>query len=220
MQGMERNGSASADAYLSLAREGASEFVEKKSRFLGAARTVETMHEALAEVAALRARHPGASHVAWACVAGPGGCERRACDDGEVSGTAGAPLLNLLDRRGIRGALLSVVRYYGGTKLGSGGLLRAYTRAGADALDDAGTARMEAGTLHEIVCDLSAAASVLHRLKARGTPAEATEYGARATFRFFVAGEGGGLVAELRDLTAGRAEIRALGSGFRAAAGA
>lgn len=202
---------AASDGHATLAGAGGAEFVEKRSRFVGAARPVATMAAALRAVEALRAAHPDASHVAWACVAGPGGAERRAVDDGEVSGTAGAPLLSLLDRRGIRGALVAVARYYGGTKLGSGGLVRAYTRAGAEALDAAGVATMVAGTCHELACDLAAARTLLHRLRVRGATLDAVEYGERATLRYWIAGDGAALARELRDLTAGRSEPRETG---------
>lgn len=89
---------------------------------------------AYAEVARLRALHPGAAHVCWALLAGG---QSAAVDDGEPSGTAGRPMLDVLRHQHLDGVLATVVRYFGGVKLGAGGLVRAYTDAVATALIEA-----------------------------------------------------------------------------------
>ena len=86
---------------------------------------------ALAVVASLRAEHPAAAHVCWALMAGG---QSAANDDGEPGGTAGRPMLEVLRHQQVEGALATVVRYFGGVKLGAGGLVRAYTDAVAQAL--------------------------------------------------------------------------------------
>ena len=93
----------------------------KKSRFIGCVQPVHDRSEAQAIVSALRAEHPGAAHVCWALLAGG---QSAAVDDGEPSGTAGRPMLDVLRHQGLEGALATVVRYYGGVKLGAGGLVR------------------------------------------------------------------------------------------------
>ena len=87
--------------------------------------------EALQVVERLRAEHPGAAHVCWALLAGG---QSAANDDGEPGGTAGRPMLEVLRHQHLEGVLATVVRYFGGVKLGAGGLLRAYTDAIAQAL--------------------------------------------------------------------------------------
>lgn len=108
-----------------------SELILQKSRFLGRVEPVADRREAQARVAARWAEHPGASHVTWALLAGG---QSAAVDDGEPGGTAGRPMLEVLRHHELDGVLASVVRYYGGIKLGAGGLARAYTDAVVQAL--------------------------------------------------------------------------------------
>ncbi len=109
----------------------------KRSRFIATVQAVPD--RAAAELALINVRRemPDATHHAYAYIAGaPGGTGDIACsDDGEVAGTAGRPLLNLLQHSGLGEVLLVVSRYYGGTLLGTGGLLRAYSDAGRAALE-------------------------------------------------------------------------------------
>lgn len=103
----------------------------KKSRFIACVQPVASRNEAQEVVAQLRAQHPGAAHVCWALLAGG---ESAAVDDGEPSGTAGRPMLDVLRHQDLEGVLATVVRYFGGVKLGAGGLVRAYTDGVAQAL--------------------------------------------------------------------------------------
>lgn len=111
-----------------------SELVIKKSRFIGCVEPIADRAAAQVRVAELRAQHPDATHVCWALLAGG---QSAAVDDGEPSGTAGRPMLDVLRHQDLERVLATVVRYYGGVKLGAGGLLRAYTDAVAQALRDA-----------------------------------------------------------------------------------
>ena len=115
----------------SLADTVHSELIIKKSRFLGRVEPCADRTQALARVAELRAQHPGAVHVCWALMAGG---QSAANDDGEPGGTAGRPMLEVLRHQDLDGVLATVVRYWGGVKLGAGGLVRAYTDAVAQAL--------------------------------------------------------------------------------------
>jgi uncharacterized YigZ family protein len=116
---------------LTLAHPVHSELVIRKSRFLGCVQPVAGRPEALVVVEGLRAAHPGAAHVCWALLAGG---QSAANDDGEPGGTAGRPMLEVLRHQQLEGVLATVVRYFGGIKLGAGGLVRAYTDAVAQAL--------------------------------------------------------------------------------------
>ena len=107
------------------------ELVIKKSRFLACVQPVADRVQAQTIVNRLRGEHPGATHVCWALMAGG---QSAAVDDGEPSGTAGRPMLEVLRRQNLDGVLATVVRYFGGVKLGAGGLVRAYTDAIAQAL--------------------------------------------------------------------------------------
>ncbi len=116
---------------LTLAAPVHSELLIKKSRFIGCVQPMSDRAAAQAVVAELRARHPGAAHVCWALLAGG---QSAAVDDGEPGGTAGRPMLDVLRHQDLEGVLATVVRYFGGVKLGAGGLVRAYTDAVAQAL--------------------------------------------------------------------------------------
>ena len=119
-----------------------SEFVIERSRFIGRICPVSGEERAREEIAAVRKAHPFATHVCWAYVADGEGAVSRYSDDGEPQGTAGLPILEVLKNRAIRCALITVTRYFGGVKLGAGGLVRAYTRAAADAAAGAERAYM------------------------------------------------------------------------------
>jgi uncharacterized YigZ family protein len=108
-----------------------SELLIKKSRFIGCVQPVADRAAAQAIVDALRSAHPGAAHVCWALMAGG---QSAANDDGEPGGTAGRPMLEVLRHHALEGVLATVVRYFGGVKLGAGGLVRAYTDSIAQAL--------------------------------------------------------------------------------------
>jgi uncharacterized YigZ family protein len=110
------------------------ELLIRKSRFICCVQPIADRDAAQAVVEGLRASHPGAAHVCWALLAGG---QSAAVDDGEPGGTAGRPMLEVLRRQELDGVLATVVRYFGGIKLGAGGLLRAYTEVVAQALRDA-----------------------------------------------------------------------------------
>ncbi len=106
----------------------------RKSRFIAHAIPVADRDAAMQTLRRLREEHPTATHVCWALLAGG---QSGMSDDGEPSGTAGRPILEVLRHHDLDGVLAAVVRYYGGVKLGAGGLVRAYTDAIASALQNA-----------------------------------------------------------------------------------
>lgn len=126
-----------AKPYKTVKETGESEIVISKSRFLGYCIPVSSPEAAAEELEKLRKRHWEARHVCYAfrlC-----GGVSRSSDDGEPSGTAGAPILNVLMQRGLENVLCAVVRYFGGVLLGTGGLVRAYGKAASEAAQTAGT---------------------------------------------------------------------------------
>ena len=114
-----------------LASPAHSELIIKKSRFIGCVQPMTDRASAQAVVDALWKEHPAATHICWALLAGG---QSAAVDDGEPGGTAGRPMLDVLRHQELEGVLATVVRYYGGVKLGAGGLVRAYTDSVAQAL--------------------------------------------------------------------------------------
>ncbi|HTJ92861.1 MAG TPA: YigZ family protein [Pararobbsia sp.] len=121
----------------------------RKSRFIGHAIPVADRPAAMAELDALRAAHPTATHICWALLAGG---QSGMSDDGEPSGTAGRPILEVLRHHDVDGVLAAVIRYYGGIKLGAGGLVRAYTDAIASAMLIA--ERIERVKLADLIIDI------------------------------------------------------------------
>lgn len=121
----------------------------KKSRFIGCVQPMPDRASAQAQVDALRQQHPGAAHVCWALMAGG---QSAAVDDGEPGGTAGRPMLEVLRHHDLEGVQATVVRYFGGVKLGAGGLVRAYTDCVAQALLSASKVPLQRmTTLHCLV---------------------------------------------------------------------
>lgn len=132
------------DSYRTLGQAARAEIKVKGSRFIGEAMGVEDAEAAEIAIAAIRKREHAATHHCVAYRLGPAGEAVRYHDDGEPSGTAGLPLLRQIEARDLTDTLVVVTRYYGGTKLGTGGLARAYAAAAAEALD---AARVEEVTL-------------------------------------------------------------------------
>jgi uncharacterized YigZ family protein len=128
--------------YTTIAAEAVAEYTEKRSRFLGLAAPVATEAEAAAVLDNLRARHHDANHNCYAYILRSPDIARYS-DDGEPSGTAGLPILEVLRRQGLVDVITVVTRYFGGTLLGAGGLVRAYSKSAALALGSAGAVRME-----------------------------------------------------------------------------
>ncbi|WP_249107437.1 YigZ family protein [Porphyromonas sp. oral taxon 275] len=125
------------DSYWTIAGESEGNYSEKRSKFLAFAYHVTTEEEALAHVATIRGLYYDARHVCWAYRLGPDGGTTRANDDGEPSGTAGKPILGIITSLGLTEIIVLVVRYFGGVKLGTSGLIEAYREATLAALEPA-----------------------------------------------------------------------------------
>ncbi len=125
------------DAYLTIAQRGEGNYTEKRSRFLSFALHVENEVDVKDTIAQFRKKYYDARHVCYAYVLGPEKSATRANDDGEPSGSAGKPILGQITSMDLTDTLVVVVRYFGGVKLGTGGLFSAYKIAAREALNDA-----------------------------------------------------------------------------------
>ncbi len=165
----------------SLAAPAHHELIIKKSRFIACVEPVTGRELAQARVAQLKAQHPDAAHVCWALLAGG---QSAANDDGEPGGTAGRPMLDVLRHQDLQGVLATVVRYFGGIKLGAGGLVRAYTDAVAQALLNAEKIPVVKRT--RLVCSVPYALEGLVRREVELAQAEllGVEHGIVVTLRF------------------------------------
>ena len=121
---------------ITLSKSGDSKIEVKKSVFIGKSFHITSPEEAAEYLAAERKKYPDARHLCYAWVTGGEASRQKSSDDGEPQGTAGQPLLELLTSNGFTDSLICVTRYFGGTLLGKGGLKRAYTDSGRQALSD------------------------------------------------------------------------------------
>ncbi|WP_034467648.1 YigZ family protein [Butyrivibrio proteoclasticus] len=125
------------NSYKIITKEGNGEIVEKKSRFIAAVYSVENVEEAEAKIAEVSKKYWDARHNCYAFVIGENSEITRCSDNGEPSGTAGKPILEVIKGAGVTNVLVIVTRYFGGVLLGTGGLVRAYTQAAQASLADA-----------------------------------------------------------------------------------
>lgn len=194
---------------------GEAEFQEKRSTFLGHVRPVETEDEAKAFVAAMKKQYHDARHNCW-CYLLRGGVERYS-DDGEPQGTAGIPMLEVFRRAGVTNAVCVVTRYFGGILLGTGGLLRAYTKSAKDALDAAGVSAVRRWVSVALPCSYA----LLERVKAAVAATDGVvsdlEYGADVVLRALLPEEcAEPFRVQVRDLSAGAVEVTVTGEALRA----
>jgi uncharacterized YigZ family protein len=200
-------------SYLAIARDVEAEMEVKRSRFRCTLGRVDDEAAARAAVERLRKQHWDAGHHCSAIRIGPPpGAVERSSDDGEPAGTAGAPMLDVLRGAGVSDVVAVVSRWFGGTLLGAGGLVRAYGDAVRTALDEAGTLRRSLLREHLLELDHADAGRVESELRTRGIPVLDTAYGARVSLVLGVApAEEPRLAALVAELTAGTAETTVAG---------
>ena len=192
------------DSYLTLPRDGQAEIEVKRSRFLCTLARVQDEEAARAVVDRLRREHWDARHHCSAFVLGPDAAIERSSDDGEPAGTAGAPMLEVLRGRGVSDVVAVVTRWFGGTLLGAGGLVRAYGDAVRAGLDATGTLRRD--RVRELTLEVGhgEAGRVESDLRSRGVTVLDTTYAAAVTLRLGVpVRETVGLHALVAELTGG-----------------
>ncbi|MEV7277785.1 YigZ family protein [Streptomyces sp. NPDC093111] len=196
------------EQYRTLAGEGVHESEINRSRFICALAPVATEEEAQAFVARIRREHPTATHNCFAYVVGADASVQKASDDGEPGGTAGVPMLQMLLRREMRYVAAVVTRYYGGVKLGAGGLIRAYGGVVGEALDELGTVTRHRYRLATVTVDHQRAGKLQNDLRATGRSVREVSYGAEVTI-------GIGLPdADVTQFTAWLADVTAGTAGF------
>jgi uncharacterized YigZ family protein len=185
---------------------GRSEIRERASRFLGFAFRAEDETFARERVAALGKEFHDATHVCFAWRIGP---SVRAADAGEPAGTAGKPILAAIDALGLDRAAVAVVRYFGGTKLGTAGLVRCYRAAAKEALEDAGAEVVFDTVVIEIDASYDRVARVMRTIEPPDIVLLEETFSDRARFRLAV--RAGRLAALERDLEEARIAFRRIG---------
>jgi uncharacterized YigZ family protein len=170
------------EQYRTVARAGVHEIEINKSRFICALAPAATEQEAQEFIAHIRTQHPSATHNCFAYVIGADGAIQKANDDGEPGGTAGVPMLQMLLRREVRYVVAVVTRYFGGIKLGAGGLIRAYGGAVGATLDALGTVARQHFRLATVTVDHQRAGKLENDLHSTGRAVREVRYAEAVTF--------------------------------------
>ena len=192
-----------ADSYIVPYSEATYEFTEKHSRFIGHIFKIETAEQASEILARLRKKYWDATHNVYAYVLSSG--TERFSDDGEPSGTSGMPTLTVLRGAKVQNVLCVTTRYFGGTLLGAGGLVRAYSQAAKGALDAAGLAVMTPFKLLRVSCDYSFLQPLRYALPNLSVTEIGCEYGADVVLELMVEPQYcEGAVKHITDISAGK----------------
>lgn len=187
---------------------GEGEITEKKSRFIARVQATRTEEEAAAFIESEKKRFWDARHHCYAYILGAQGQTQRYSDDGEPSGTAGRPILEVLSGSGIRDLTVVVTRYFGGTLLGTGGLVRAYTQAAQAGLANSEVAVMRYGFTLTVETDYNGIGKLQYLLGKRGIPIDESIYTQQVSIRFKVpCEEKEKLVKEITEATAGKTKV-------------
>jgi len=169
--------------YNVIKKEGTSEIVVTKSRFIGLLVSVQDAAGAEAVIAGIRKKYHDARHNCWAYVIlEDGKYVSRSSDDGEPSGTAGRPILTVMEGAGLVNALCIVTRYFGGVLLGTGGLVRAYTDSAKASLEDADISPIKPGIIIKLSFDYPDEPVIRRRAESQGFFVTGTDYGEKVNF--------------------------------------
>ena len=202
------------DYFVPFADYGEDKFEEKRSKFTGRLWHVETAEEAVAKIKEMRETYWDATHNCYAYILREGNVMRYS-DDGEPQGTAGKPILEVISGNQVTDICIVVTRYFGGTLLGTGGLVRAYTEAAKLALADAGIHQMQRMKLMDITCSYNDSGKVQYLLSTNEISIENTEYGADVTFHTAVPVSDVSMIKKkITEATAARAVIDEKGEKF------
>ena len=203
------------DEYLVPTQYGEDEFIEKKSRFIGRVWCVETEEEALQKIQEMKKQHYDASHNCWAYIIRDGAM--RFSDDGEPGGTAGNPMMQVLQRENLYNIVCVVTRYFGGVLLGAGGLVRAYTKGAKIAIDAAGKSIKRVWTALYIPCPYNYYERMKLEVEAFGAVIRDTQFGSEVELEVLVAQpQTQAFIDRITDMTAGTVETMELGQEYRA----
>ena len=192
--------------YHTVSAGGEGEIVEKKSRFIAEVYPVADEEEAFAHLEEVKKRYWDARHHCWAYVIGRNPASERMSDDGEPAGTAGKPILEVIRGRGLTNVFIVVTRYFGGTLLGTGGLVRAYTAAAAEGLAHSTVITRIYGFKMKIATDYTGLGKIQYILGQRGLHVIDTVYTDRVDIYVFVPmDEAGALKKDIMEGTNGQA---------------
>ena len=203
------------EEYLVPTDFGEDEFYEKKSHFIGRLWPVETEEAALEKIQEMKKQHYDATHNCWAYIIRDGAV--RFSDDGEPGGTAGMPMLQVLQREGLYNCVCVVTRYFGGILLGAGVLVRAYTKGAKIAVDAAGKSMKRVWSCLYVPCPYTFYERVKLETAAWGGIIRSTEFGAEVELEILVPeAQAQPFLDRLIDMSAANVEGMETGKEYRA----
>lgn len=204
------------ETYNTITKAGQDEVEIKKSRFIGYATPVKSEEEAYAFVERIRKQHYDARHNCFAFAIGSENTLLRFSDDGEPQGTAGKPILEVITGQELVDVCIVVTRYFGGTLLGTGGLVRAYTEAAKLAVDDAGIYTMKLVKQVDITTNYNDSGKVQYLLGSSDAEVSGTDYTEDVRFHVYVpVNDYGRIEKQVTEATSARAVIEVLGETYR-----
>ncbi|GAB6088144.1 YigZ family protein [Alkaliphilus crotonatoxidans] len=203
------------ESYRTVLRADQDEIIIERSRFIGYAAPVASEEEALQFIKEIKTRHWDATHNVHGYVIGEQNEIQRYSDDGEPSGTAGIPVLEVIKKENLRNVVVVVTRYFGGIKLGAGGLVRAYTKGAKIGLDAAQIVTKRSYELMNVKVDYTLLGKVQNELVQRGYHIKEVVYDAAVNFHVFIkAPEVERFKEWIIDLTNDRLEIEQKGAQY------
>ena len=203
------------DEYLVPTGFGQDEFVEKKSRFIGRVWPVETEAEALEKIQEMKKQHYDATHNCWAYVIKDG--PMRFSDDGEPGGTAGNPMMQVLQRENLYNVVCVVTRYFGGILLGAGGLVRAYTKGAKIAINAAGKSMKRVWSVLYVPCPYTYYERMKLEVEAFDGVLRDTQFGAEVELEILIAQpKAQAFLDRVVDMTSGTVEGMEVAQEYRA----
>lgn len=171
--------------YRTVLNESYDEFVEKKSRFIGYVKPVTTQQEANDFIAKIKSKHWDATHNVWAYVLRDSNIQRYS-DDGEPQGTAGVPVLDVIIKENLTDCVVVVTRYFGGTLLGAGGLVRAYSHGSKIAVESGKIVTMAPCKTAKVICDYNFYNKLLILLEEHSAVVENTDFAENVCVDFYI----------------------------------
>lgn len=196
------------EQYLTVQGYGEIEIIINKSRFISYVNRAETEEEAVRFIEQIKKKHWDATHNCSAYIVGEHDQHQKANDDGEPSGTAGKPILEVIKKSGLQDTVIVVTRYFGGIKLGAGGLIRAYGQSTSEGIQAAGIIRRTLATRIHVTIDYTLLGKVENELRNAGHPIEQIDYLDRVTITTLAQkGQEEHLESVLIDITNGQAEL-------------
>lgn len=199
------------DGYKTIAHYGEDEIIINKSRFIGYSKPIKDELEALEFIKSIQVKHRDATHNVYAYVLGEESNIQRFSDDGEPSGTAGIPALEVLKKEDLRNVVVVVTRYFGGIKLGGGGLIRAYTKGAKIGVDSGVIVEMKTHMLLEVNTDYISIGKIENYLKVNDLVADGIDYLEKVVFKVSILKDKvDGFIGDINNLTNGDAIINEL----------